>query len=210
MDERQSRILQVLDETYGHIGPGLDFTNPFECLISTILSAQTTDVRVNMVTPALFEVYSTPEAMLELEQKELEKMIASIGLYRNKAKHILGTCRILVEEHEGQVPGDRVALEKLPGVGRKTASVVLCNAFETPAFAVDTHVHRVSNRLGLAHSNTVEGTERDLTELLPAERWCHDHHLFIWHGRKICLARSPLCQECMVSEDCPAYNNWDN
>lgn len=204
MDPRQIRILDALDQAYGHIGSGLDFETPFQCLIATLLSAQTTDIRVNMVTPVLFERAPDPESMLTLSQGELEAIIASIGLYRNKAKHILATCRILVDDYQGQVPADRAALESLPGVGRKTASVVLCNAFETPAFAVDTHVHRVANRLGFVHSKEVTGTEKDLTTLIPSERWCHDHHLFIWHGRQVCNARNPKCEECLVAEDCPS------
>lgn len=204
MDARHSRILEALDQAYGHRGSGLDFANPFQCLIATILSAQTTDIRVNMVTPGLFEQAPSPEAMLDLSQQDLETIIASIGLYRNKAKHILAACRILVEDHGGQVPASREALEALPGVGRKTASVVLCNAFATPAFAVDTHVHRVANRLGFAHSSSVAGTEKDLVTLLPEERWCYDHHLFIWHGRELCLARNPRCEACFLTQDCPS------
>lgn len=207
MDERQARVLRKLNEKYGKIGTGLDFSTPFELLVATILSAQSTDVRVNMVTPDLFAQYPTPEKMLELSEGELAVFINSIGLYRNKSKNILATCQMLVDHYAGEVPNNREELQKLPGVGRKTANVVLCNAFHVPAFAVDTHVHRVSNRLGFAQADKVEQTEQQLMICVPEEDWCHAHHLFIWHGRDLCKARNPLCQACFVAEDCPFFTN---
>lgn len=203
MNDNQKQILTALHEAYGTIGSGLNFTNPFELLIATILSAQSTDKRVNIVTPALFAAYPTPEAMLQLSENELATIISSIGLYRNKSKHILATCRALVDRFDGIVPCSRKELESLPGVGRKTANVVLCNAFETPAFAVDTHVLRVSNRLGFAASKRVEKTEEQLMACIPESEWCHVHHLFIWHGREICKARNPSCGTCFLLELCP-------
>ena len=146
MNERQAKILDILDENYGSIGSGLNFNNPFELLVATILSAQSTDVRVNMVTPGLFQKYPTAFEMSRVSEEELAKEINSIGLYRNKSKSIIKASKMLVEKYDGQVPADRERLQELPGVGRKTANVVLCNAFHIPAFAVDTHVFRVSQR----------------------------------------------------------------
>ena len=168
----------------------LRFRNPFELLIATILSAQSTDRQVNKVTERLFAKYPTPQDFLSLSEEELAEEIRGLGLYRNKSKNILQTCRILVEQYGGEVPAEREALEKLPGVGRKTANVVLSNAFGIPALAVDTHVHRVSNRLGLATSNNpleTEATDRRI----PREEWSIAHHRLIWHGRRICSARNP-------------------
>ena len=147
MDERQTKIIEILDDVYGDIGSGLDFHTPFELLVATILSAQSTDVRVNMVTPGLFKKYPTAFEMSRVSEEALAKEINSIGLYRNKSKSIIKASKMLVEKYNGEVPADRALLQELPGVGRKTANVVLCNAFHIPAFAVDTHVFRVSQRL---------------------------------------------------------------
>ena len=203
MTEREWAVLEILKEEYGDIGSGLRFKNAFELLIATILSAQSTDVRVNMVTETLFQKYPGPTDFLQLTEEALAKEIASIGLYRSKSKNILKTCHMLVSEHQGQVPADRTKLEKLAGVGRKTANVVLCNAFHEPAFAVDTHVFRVTNRLGFAHHKTVVGVEQQVTASLPPSLWCDSHHWFIWHGRGPCKARNPLCGKCPVGELCP-------
>ena len=203
MNKVQAEIISTLDQNYGEIGSGLKFRTPFELLIATILSAQSTDVRVNMVTPALFEKYPTPFEMGAISEEELAKEINSIGLYRNKSKNIIKTCKMLVDKYQGQVPNNRELLQELPGVGRKTANVVLCNAFHIPAFAVDTHVFRVSQRLGFANHKNVEGVEKQLMEVIPAELWCDTHHLFIWHGRKICKAQRPLCDSCCVKMLCP-------
>ena len=162
MDERQAQILEILDENYGEIGSGLNFHTPFELLVATILSAQSTDVRVNMVTPGLFAKYPTAFEMSQVSEEALAQDINSIGLYRNKSKSIIKASKMLVEKYHGEVPAEREKLQELPGVGRKTANVVLCNAFHIPAFAVDTHVFRVTQRLGFAKHKTVEGVEQQL------------------------------------------------
>lgn len=210
MDERQTKIIEILDDVYGDIGSGLDFHTPFELLVATILSAQSTDVRVNMVTPGLFKKYPTAFEMSRVSEEALAKEINSIGLYRNKSKSIIKASKMLVEKYNGEVPADRALLQELPGVGRKTANVVLCNAFHIPAFAVDTHVFRVSQRLGFAKHKTVEGVEQQLMVTIPSELWCSSHHLFIWHGRKICKAQRPLCETCCVKELCQAAHENDN
>lgn len=210
MNERQAKILEILDENYGSIGSGLNFNNPFELLVATILSAQSTDVRVNMVTPGLFQKYPTAFEMSRVSEEELAKEINSIGLYRNKSKSIIKASKMLVEKYDGQVPADRERLQELPGVGRKTANVVLCNAFHIPAFAVDTHVFRVSQRLGFASHKTVEGVEKQLEAVIPSELWCEAHHLFIWHGRKVCKAQRPMCGSCCVRDLCQTTCENDN
>lgn len=210
MNDLQAEIISRLNDAYGNIGSGLRFTTPFELLVATILSAQSTDVRVNMVTPALFEKYPTAFEMSTVSEEILAKEINSIGLYRNKSKSIINASKMLVEKYDGNVPADRELLQELPGVGRKTANVVLCNAFHIPAFAVDTHVYRVSQRLGFAKYKNVEGVEKQLMQVIPPELWCDSHHLFIWHGRKICKAQRPLCNECCVKELCPYFNSGDN
>lgn len=210
MDDRQTTILNILDENYGDIGSGLRFRTPFELLVATILSAQSTDVRVNMVTPALFAKYPTAFEMSQVSEEALAKDINSIGLYRNKSKSIIKASKMLVEKYGGEVPSDRDKLQELPGVGRKTANVVLCNAFHIPAFAVDTHVFRVSQRLGFAKHKTVEGVEQQLMATIPSDLWCSAHHLFIWHGRKICKAQKPLCKECCVQSFCPSADEYNN
>ena len=210
MNDLQAEIISRLNDAYGNIGSGLRFTTPFELLVATILSAQSTDVRVNMVTPALFEKYPTAFEMSTVSEEILAKEINSIGLYRNKSKSIINASKMLVEKYDGNVPADRELLQELPGVGRKTANVVLCNAFHIPAFAVDTHVYRVSQRLGFAKHKNVEGVEKQLMQVIPPELWCDSHHLFIWHGRKICKAQRPLFNECCVKELCPYFNSGDN
>lgn len=209
-DERAKRgerrsgddILGRLESLYPEAGTELTFRNPFELLIAAILSAQTTDRKVNEVTRALFDECSKPEDFLELSQEELEGRIRTIGLYRNKARSILGTCRRLVEEHGGEVPRDRAALEALPGVGRKVAGVVLANAFDTPAIAVDTHVFRVANRLGLADAPDPLKTEIQLMDCLPEAKWSRAHHCLIQHGRRVCRARNPRCADCALADRC--------
>lgn len=210
MNEQQIKILEILNDQYGNIGSGLNFHTPFELLVATILSAQSTDVRVNMVTPGLFEKYPTAFDMSQVSEDVLAQEINSIGLYRNKSKSIIKASKILVEKYNGEVPNDRALLQELPGVGRKTANVVLCNAFHIPAFAVDTHVFRVSQRLGFANHKTVEGVEQQLMAVLPSELWCDSHHLFIWHGRKVCKAQKPQCETCCVKELCPYIEGIDN
>lgn len=196
------RILEKLRQMYPTARTELIYRNPFELLVATILSAQCTDKRVNEITVPLFQKYPTPHDFLTLDQSELEHEIRGCGLFRTKAKNILATCRILVEQYDGEVPSDRKALESLPGVGRKTANVVLSNVFDIPAIAVDTHVFRVANRIGLAAATTTDETERQLMRRIPKKDWIAAHHWLIHHGRRVCRARSPLCQECPLAPDC--------
>ncbi len=194
-------ILAALQAAYPEAGPELHFSNPYETLVATMLSAQCTDKQVNKVTPAVFARWPDASAMAQATVEELFPMVKSCG-FRNKASNIIAACQIIVERHGGQVPDTREELTALPGVGRKTANVVLANAFHIPAFAVDTHVFRVSNRLGLAEASTVEETERQLMKATPKEDWCDAHHWLIWHGRRICKAQRPLCNECPLAELC--------
>ena len=191
-------VLSELEELYPQASAELDFSNPFETVIATVLAAQCTDKRVNMVTARLFPKYPDARAMAQLTPQELEPMIQECGLYHTKARNIVELCRILVEKYDGQVPDTMEELTQLPGVGRKTANVVLANAFGKPAFAVDTHVFRVSNRIGLAHANNVVDTEKQLMQAVPMDRWSHTHHLLIWHGRRCCTARKPACERCPI------------
>jgi len=180
----------------------LDYTSVFEMLISVLLSAQTTDKRVNQVTKALFAAAPTPAKMLALGADAVEAMIRPVGFFRMKTKSVLATCRILVEEHGGEVPRTREALEALPGVGRKTANVVLNNAFGDATLAVDTHVFRVANRTGLALGETPLDVELGLLKRVPEEFLQNAHHWLILHGRYVCLARRPLCEGCRVARWC--------
>jgi endonuclease-3 len=180
----------------------LEYTSVFELLAAVLLSAQATDVGVNKATRRLFPVANTPARILALGQEGLESYIKTIGLYRSKAKHLLETCRILVERHGGEVPRTREELEALPGVGRKTANVVLNVAFGEPTMAVDTHIFRLGNRTGLAPGKTPYEVEQQLLQRIPAEFMEHAHHWLILHGRYICLARKPRCWECQVSAWC--------
>lgn len=207
--EETSKVLDILEETYPDARPELDHRNPFEMLIATILSAQCTDVRVNMITKELFKVGGTPEEMLELGFQRVSDLIRSCGFYNQKTKSILKTCEILVNEYDSEVPGDREALMKMPGVGRKTANVVLSTCFGEDAIAVDTHVFRVTNRIGIVDENNVEDTEKMLMEQIEKNRWTKAHHLFIFHGRRTCSARSPKCEKCTISEYCNYYKSLD-
>jgi len=194
--------LEILSETYPDAKCELNHTSPFELLVATILSAQSTDKRVNIVTEELFKKYSTPEEFLTLSVEELGELIKTIGFFRSKSKNILNTCRILINEYNSKVPETRDELIKLPGVGRKTANVVISNAFNKQAIAVDTHVFRVSNRIGIANSDDVFDTEKDLMKNIDENIWSFAHHLLIFHGGRICKARRPLCEECPVSKLC--------
>ena len=201
MDVQQaSRIMESLHALYPQARPELRFANPFETLIATILSAQCTDKRVNVVTERLFPLYPDARAMARLEPEELEPMIRECGLYRNKAKNIVAACRALVERYDGRVPCTREELMSLPGVGQKTAGVVLLAAFGEDQIPVDTHVFRVSRRIGLADGNTPEKVETQLQALLDRKMWSLGHHLIIWHGRRCCHARSPQCDRCPLNE----------
>ena len=180
----------------------LRYTTPFELLVAVILSAQATDVSVNKATPKLFEVARTPAAMLELGEEGLKRHIRTIGLFNSKAKNIIATCRILHEQHGGEVPRERAALEALPGVGRKTANVILNTAFGEPTIAVDTHIFRVANRTGLARGKNVREVEQRLLRFTPDEYKQNAHHWLILHGRYVCKALKPRCGECLIEDLC--------
>ncbi|HOK44121.1 MAG TPA: endonuclease III [Thermoclostridium sp.] len=202
---RAIKILDILEETYPDAKCGLEFNTPFQLLVATMLSAQSTDRTVNRVTEGLFERYPDLDSFLTLTREQLEQEIREIGLYHSKAKNILAMCRELVTRFSGQVPATLEELTSLPGVGRKTANVVLSNAFNIPALAVDTHVLRVSNRIGLARSDRPDQTESQLTNLIPRDRWIKAHHLLIWHGRRTCAARNPKCEICSIVAYCEFY-----
>lgn len=202
MDARRAaQVMAALQELYPEARPELHFRNPFETLIATILSAQCTDRRVNLVTERLFPLYPDAFAMAKLTPEELEPLIRECGLYRNKAKNIVAACRALVEQYDGKVPDTRKALMALPGVGQKTAGVVLLAAFGDPQIPVDTHVFRVARRIGLADANTPEKVEAQLRDLLDRDIWSLGHHLIIWHGRRCCHARKPECGRCPLNEE---------
>lgn len=199
------QILNKLIEFYPDAKCELVYSSPYELLIATVLSAQSTDKRVNMVTKELFKKYNTPSKIIDLGQENLAKEIKSIGFYNTKSKNIIELSKIIIEEYGSQVPSSREDLMKLPGVGRKTANVVVSNCFGIAAIAVDTHVFRVTGRLGFTDAVTPDGVERDLMKKIPENKWTLAHHVFIFHGRNICKARSPLCSECPVSHLCEYY-----
>ena len=197
--------LRRLENVYHDYTTALEYTNPFTLLVATILSAQCTDARVNIITKRIFPRLDSPAKMITLSQQQLEKEIHDCGLYRSKSKHILEMCRILLNNYDGQVPEDFDALVSLPGVGRKTANVVMSVGFGEPHIAVDTHVFRVSNRIGLVDEGDVLKTEKALMEVIPKNRWSHMHHVLIFHGRRCCTARNPKCEECCIRDVC-RYN----
>ena len=199
--------LAELERLYKGAKPALHYNSPYELLIAVILSAQCTDERVNKVTKVLFEKHSTPEAMLLLTQAELEKYIFSCGFYRMKAAHILSASRDILERFHGEVPRTVEELTSLAGVGKKTANVVYSVAFGGDAIAVDTHVFRVSNRLGLAKGNTPQKVEAGLNKAIPKKDWSSAHHWLIWHGRKVCHSQKPDCENCTLSNVCDYYKN---
>ena len=202
---RTRDIIRRLKRAYPDAKCSLNHSNPFELLVATILSAQCTDERVNIVTADLFRKYTKPEDYLKVSPRELEKDIQSTGFFRNKTKSIQGTSKVLTEEYGGQVPHTMDELLELPGVARKTANVVLGNAFDIKAgVVVDTHVTRLSHRLGLTQEKTAEKIERDLIPIVPKKDWVMFPHLMIAHGRKICKARNPLCAECPIEKLCPS------
>lgn len=200
-------IIETVNSLYENPKCELIFSNNFELLVAVILSAQCTDKRVNQVTSELFKEYNTPEKMIKLSQDELEEKIRSCGFFHNKAKHILDASRELVEKYGGEIPNDKKKLKSLAGVGEKTANVVLATAFNVPAIAVDTHVFRVSNRLGLANSKTVEGTQKQLERNLPKESWIKFHYALVLHGRYVCKSQKPKCDDCGLKNCCKFYNN---
>jgi endonuclease-3 len=198
------RELAVLEEAYPDAVTALDYASPFTLLIAVILSAQCTDARVNLTTPHLFAAYPTPQALASAAQADVERIVKSCGFFRMKAKNIIAASRALVERHGGAVPDDRDALEALPGVGRKTANVVLSVAFAEAAFAVDTHVFRVAHRLGLTLGKTPRQVEDDVVKLVPPDKLRHAHHWLILHGRAVCKAPVPHCAQCPVATLCPS------
>lgn len=202
---RINKILDILAAVYPDAKPQLNYTTPFELLVATILSAQCTDKQVNKCTAELFKLYSKPEQFARLSESELKEHIKGCGLANNKSKNIIAASKLLVNDFGGNIPAERETLMALPGVGRKTANVVLSNAFGIPAIAVDTHVFRVSNRIGLADSKTVEGTEAQLMQNIPRDKWSIAHHWLIYHGRSICIARNPKCGECPINSFCKEY-----
>ncbi len=204
--QHAKKVFNILRKQYPKVKPALNYKNPFQLLVATILSAQCTDERVNIVTKDLFKKYKSPKDYINASNEELEKDIYSTGFYKQKAKSIKGCCKVLIEKYNGKVPDDFEKLNELPGVGRKTASVVAGNAFGIPAIAVDTHVKRLSNLLGFIKSNDPEKIEFKLRELLPEKDWTDSSHWLATHGRKICIARRPKCLECVIGNICPSFN----
>nr|WP_312214775.1 endonuclease III [Clostridioides sp.] len=200
-------ILDKLEEMYPDAECELNYNTPFELLIATILSAQCTDVRVNKVTSEMFKKYNTPDDFANLSLDEISEEIKTCGLYKSKSQKIKGTSTQLRENYGGEVPDTLEELIKLPGVGRKTAGVVLSNAFGKPAIAVDTHVFRVSNRIGIVDGPTPEKTEFALMKAIPKDRWSKSHHTLIFHGRRMCKARKPECENCNITEYCNFHKN---
>jgi len=203
--DRIVRILDKLGQLYPNATTALNYKNPFELLIATILAAQCTDKRVNSVTEKLFKKYKGPEDFAAADRRELEQDIKECGLFRNKSNNIIATSKMLLEKYGGQVPATFDELIQLPGVGRKTANVILANAFGIPAFAVDTHVYRLAHRLGFSKGKDVLDVEKDLNRKIPESLWIKAHHWLIYHGRNVCRARKPLCHICPLKEDCPEY-----
>ncbi len=197
------KVIQILKEYYPEATCSLDFKTPFQMLVAVMLSAQCTDERVNKITPNLFEEYGTPEAICSMELSELEKIIHPCGFYKNKAKNIKATASVIMKEYNGVVPNTMEELMKLPGVGRKSANVVMLEAFNSPqGIAVDTHAKRISNKLGLSKESDPEKIEQDLLRVIPKEYYYDVNHLLIWHGRNICVARKPKCTECPICMYC--------
>ena len=207
--QRVKKIWPILKKTYPGAKIALNFKDPLELLISTILSAQCTDVRVNMVTKDLFKTYKSATDWAEAELKQIEAGIRSTGFFRNKAINIKGACTKIVEQYDGKVPGTMEELLTLPGVGRKTANCVLGDAFGIPGITCDTHVIRLSRRLGLSENSDPVKLEFDLAEIVPKRNWTAFSHLVITHGRNICMARKPNCPECPIAKHCPSANNSD-
>ncbi|WP_245246574.1 endonuclease III [Streptomyces lonarensis] len=209
MVRRARRINRELAEVYHYAHPELDFENPFELLVATVLSAQTTDLRVNRTTPALFAAYPTPEAMAAADPAELEELIRPTGFFRNKAKSLLGLSAKLCEEFGGEVPGRMEDLVSLPGVGRKTAFVVLGNAFDVPGLTVDTHFGRLVRRWRLTEQTDPEKVEAEIADIIPKSEWTMFSHRVIFHGRRVCHSRKPACGACPIAALCPAYGEGE-
>ena len=207
---RCKKVIEQLTHDFPDAKCSLNFSNPLELLIATILSAQCTDARVNKVTPALFKKYRTPQDFVAVAQEELGEDIRSTGFFNNKAKNIQRCCAALIERHKEAVPKTMEELVKLPGIGRKTANVLLGNAFGIPGITVDTHVKRLSSRLGFSDKSNPDKIELDLNEIVPQSEWTHFSHLLIDHGRKTCQAKKPLCAQCTIKELCPSRENTND
>lgn len=205
MKQKTKNVLELLKQEYPDAKCELNYKTPFQLLVATILSAQTTDKKVNEVTKTLFNDYKDLNEFSKMNQDELEQRIKTIGLYRNKAKNLLIMCNQLKENFNGEVPKTMEEISSLAGAGRKTANVVLSNAFGVPAIAVDTHVFRVANRIGLANSESVLEVEKQLQKEIPKKEWSLTHHLLIFHGRRCCTARNPRCGECVINKYCNYY-----
>lgn len=205
MDKNQ-KIIERLRKEYGNTESALHYENPYELLVATILAAQCTDVRVNIVTKDLFKRYPSPKELAGADLAEVEGYIKTCGLYKNKAKNLIACAQRIMSEYGGIVPHTEEELTTLAGVGRKTANVVLAFAFGLPAFPVDTHVRRVSNRIGFAHSNDPDKVEEEDKKIIRKEDWSQAHHWLIWHGRRVCKAQKPLCGSCCIEDLCPYPN----
>ena len=202
--KQKQEIVSLLEQEYGGTGPALRFGSVWQLLVAVVLSAQTNDNQVNRITETLFRDYPDARSLCALTPEQLEPMIATCGLYKNKARNIIAAAHIVEERYGGRVPDTKEELTALPGVGNKSANVILAVGYGIPALAVDTHVHRVSNRMGLASSKTPDQTEAQLTALIPREKWAEAHHWLIWHGRRCCDARKPHCTACPVAGLCPS------
>ncbi len=200
--EKVNEILDLLEKEYPDAECALDYDSVFHLLLAVVLSAQTTDVSVNKVTPELFKKYETPKQLAQADEKEVAEIIRTIGMYRTKSKNIINLAKMLVEKYDGIVPESDEELVKLPGVGRKTANVVMAVGFGHQRIAVDTHVFRVSNRIGLVNESDVLKTEMALMKTIPENRWTKTHHSLIFHGRRCCTARNPKCDECVIKDLC--------
>jgi len=201
-EQRKEKVLDILENTYRGSASALEFNSLFQLLVAVILSAQTNDNQVNKITRELFARLSKPEDFASLLPQELEQLIKTCGLYKNKAKNIIAVSQKIIDDFDGEVPKKREELMLLPGVGRKTANVILSVGHGLPALAVDTHVFRTAHRLGLAKGKTPEAVEQELCFLIPKEKWGEAHHWLIWHGRKLCKAQKPLCGECPLTAYC--------
>ena len=208
-EERVNKIIEGLEEMYPDAGCELQYDSIFHLLVAVVLSAQTTDASVNIVTPVLFEKYHEPEDLAAADPETVEDIIRRIGLYKNKTKNIIALSKALIEEYDSEVPESFNELVKLPGVGRKTANVVLAEAFGEQRIAVDTHVFRVANRIGLTDEKDVLATEKALMKVLPEDRWSRVHHLLIFHGRRCCTAKKTNCDVCAIREYCGAIDKSD-
>ena len=202
--KQKNDILALIEQEYGGTGPALRFGSVWQLLVAVVLSAQTNDNQVNRITEPLFKEYPDAASLCALTPEQLEPMIATCGLYKNKARNIIATAHIVQEKYGGRVPDTKEELTALPGVGNKSANVILAVGYGIPALAVDTHVHRVSNRMGLTVSKTPDQTEAQLCALIPKEKWAAAHHWLIWHGRRCCDARKPRCLSCPVGGLCPS------